>query len=62
MVRQLGKEAVFQSVIPDLATYNTAINSGRHVIAHANKSRASDYMRRFVAELMQPGRGDKGEQ
>lgn len=54
MQEQLGEDAVFASLIPDLATYNTAINSGRHVIAHAKNSRASDYIREFAAELLQP--------
>lgn len=53
LISNFGHEQVFKTVIPKLATYDTAINLGKPVTAHAPRSKATETLRAFAKELLQ---------
>ena len=52
LVQALGKKMVFKTAIPEMATFDTAINLGKPVTIHAPRSKAAQIVRAFALELL----------
>ncbi|GEM_PF-2428671 len=52
LVQALGKKLVLKTAIPELATFDTAINLGKPVTIHAPRSKAAQIVRAFALELL----------
>ncbi len=52
LVQALGKELVLKTAIPEMATFDTAINMGKPVTVHAPRSKAANLVRTFARELL----------
>lgn len=52
LIQALGENLVLKTAIPEMATFDTAINLGKPVTVHAPRSRAAAVVRTFAAELL----------
>lgn len=52
LVQALGKKLVLKTAIPEMATFDTAINLGKPVTIHAPRSKAAQIVRTFALELL----------
>lgn len=52
LIQALGEQLVLKTAIPEMATFDTAINLGKPVTVHAPRSKAAAIVRAFAAELL----------
>lgn len=52
LIQALGESLVLKTAIPEMATFDTAINLGKPVTLHAPRSRAAAIVRAFATELL----------
>jgi hypothetical protein len=51
LVRELGQDGLFDTMIPEMDTFVTATNLRRPVTMHAPRSKAAQVIRTFAEEL-----------